>query len=503
MKADQRTTNDALLATIAASAEATVSRTAIAPRGTSFDYVATPCAIHQHDPVACSVSPEPNGSRVAGRNRVSENNEIATVVATTPTPEVPDVECPVRWSELPWLDAKDALATRQQGNDTVPSSMQNTSSDSRTIAGSGSAPDAARATTSPTSGPLTAAQDRERDSARQSGAPTVRQVHEHMRRARILLKLDQAPPSITQSTAVRVPAAEQEQEKAATSEEDAASRETVWRRQLQDQIACVLALALDFGLLCWLLSGYRTRRPAQREPEKTPAFVQSSMPPELRLALTLTLFLLIMVPCARGAVTAQSRPAEDEPIGNSKLTHVTVAEAASSPSPDPNIVLSAGASLVVLDPTELVSAAALDSPNSTALARSPMRRLATTTVSPGAGTLQAAVYASTAGDVLELADGTYTGNGTNVLLISKDITIRAKNAGQAVLDGENARRVIKITGGIVVLEGLKITKGKSNVSSRPAWHVWRMFDCALAFQTFQDTSFIASMGCSLSLTCFL
>jgi hypothetical protein len=458
VKADQRTTNDALLATIAASAEATVSRTAIAPRGTSFDYVATPCAIHQHDPVACSVSPEPNGSRVAGRNRVSENNEIATVVATTPTPEVPDVECPVRWSELPWLDAKDALATRQQGNDTVPSSMQNTSSDSRTIAGSGSAPDAARATTSPTSGPLTAAQDRERDSARQSGAPTVRQVHEHMRRARILLKLDQAPPSITQSTAVRVPAAEQEQEKAATSEEDAASRETVWRRQLQDQIACVLALALDFGLLCWLLSGYRTRRPAQREPEKTPAFVQSSMPPELRLALTLTLFLLIMVPCARGAVTAQSRPAEDEPIGNSKLTHVTVAEAASNP----NIMVGLGASMIVLDPAE-PSSTALKSPPS-GLAHPSMRRLATTTVSPGAGTLQAAHDAATAGDVLELADGTYTGNGADVLLISKDITIRAKNAGQAVLDGENARRVIEITSGIVVLEGLKITKGYVAVS---------------------------------------
>ena len=46
-----------------------------------------------------------------------------------------------------------------------------------------------------------------------------------------------------------------------------------------------------------------------------------------------------------------------------------------------------------------------------------------------------------------------------MLEINKDITIRAQNAGQAVLDGENARQVIKISSGTVVLEGLKITKG--------------------------------------------
>ena len=113
-----------------------------------------------------------------------------------------------------------------------------------------------------------------------------------------------------------------------------------------------------------------------------------------------------------------------------------------------------------------------------------LRRLATTTVSPGAGTLQTAIDAATAGDVLELADGTYTGSGDEVLLISKDITIRAKNVGQAVLDGENARRVIKITSGTVVLEGLKIFGGRGigllGVSFRPGWHT---FDCKLAFQT--------------------
>ena len=99
--------------------------------------------------------------------------------------------------------------------------------------------------------------------------------------------------------------------------------------------------------------------------------------------------------------------------------------------------------------------------NDAALVHLSVRRLATTTVSPGAGTLQAALDAASAGDILELADGTYTGSGAQVLQISKDITIRARNYGQAILDGENARRVIKITSSTVVLEGLGVTKGSS------------------------------------------
>ncbi|MDC0526108.1 hypothetical protein OAO87_03820, partial [bacterium] len=88
------------------------------------------------------------------------------------------------------------------------------------------------------------------------------------------------------------------------------------------------------------------------------------------------------------------------------------------------------------------------------------RRLAVINVQPGAGTLQAAFNLASPGDELVLADGTYTGNGINALNISKDITIRALNAGQAVLDGENARRVVYITSGTVVLDGLNITWGR-------------------------------------------
>ena len=65
-----------------------------------------------------------------------------------------------------------------------------------------------------------------------------------------------------------------------------------------------------------------------------------------------------------------------------------------------------------------------------------------------------------------LADGVYTGSGSRVLQIDKDITIRALNPGQAVLDGENARRVVFISSGAVALNGLKITKGSTaSVSS--------------------------------------
>ena len=80
--------------------------------------------------------------------------------------------------------------------------------------------------------------------------------------------------------------------------------------------------------------------------------------------------------------------------------------------------------------------------------------------------LQTVLDAANAGDEIVLADGTYTGAGTsaggsNMLHIDKDITIRALNAGQAVLDGQSARRVLFIASGTVVLNGLNITRGSA------------------------------------------
>jgi hypothetical protein len=94
------------------------------------------------------------------------------------------------------------------------------------------------------------------------------------------------------------------------------------------------------------------------------------------------------------------------------------------------------------------------------------RRLAVRPVSPGSGTLQAELDAASDGDELVLADGMYTGSGDDVLEINKDITIRAQNAGQAILDGEDTRRVIKVSSGTVDLEGLSIINGNADVSAR-------------------------------------
>ena len=86
--------------------------------------------------------------------------------------------------------------------------------------------------------------------------------------------------------------------------------------------------------------------------------------------------------------------------------------------------------------------------------------------------LQTVVDNASPGDVIVLGDGTYTGSGTsangnNMLYINKDITIRALNPGQAVLDGETARRVLYVQSGAVALEGLNITRGSvSGVSGR-------------------------------------
>ena len=78
-------------------------------------------------------------------------------------------------------------------------------------------------------------------------------------------------------------------------------------------------------------------------------------------------------------------------------------------------------------------------------------------VSPGAGTIQAALNSASSGDELVLADGTYTGATT----INKDITIRAANAGLAVLDGQNknSERVIYMSSGNLFLTGLAVTRG--------------------------------------------
>ena len=86
------------------------------------------------------------------------------------------------------------------------------------------------------------------------------------------------------------------------------------------------------------------------------------------------------------------------------------------------------------------------------------RRLGSIHVSPS-DDLQMKLNNANAGDTLILADGTDLGSGNELRYISKDITIRAQNFGQAILHGQGARRVIRIAGGHITLEGLGITGG--------------------------------------------
>ena len=68
-------------------------------------------------------------------------------------------------------------------------------------------------------------------------------------------------------------------------------------------------------------------------------------------------------------------------------------------------------------------------------------------------------------DEVVLEDGTYNGL---TFTIGRDVTLRAQNVGQAVLDGESTRRVLRINSGTVIVEGLNITNGNAdNVSARP------------------------------------
>ena len=94
------------------------------------------------------------------------------------------------------------------------------------------------------------------------------------------------------------------------------------------------------------------------------------------------------------------------------------------------------------------------------------RRLSVINVGP-TDDLVAVLASASAGDEIVLADGTYTptADAGNALIINKDITIRAQNNGQAVLDGQDSRRVIKIESGTVALEGLNITRGNAGTVS--------------------------------------
>lgn len=90
-----------------------------------------------------------------------------------------------------------------------------------------------------------------------------------------------------------------------------------------------------------------------------------------------------------------------------------------------------------------------------------MRRLVTVTVlcmglSPSeCGDNLNAELAGSA-DELILEDGTYAGSTFSV---SRNVTIRAQNTGKAILDGERKREVLTLDAGIIIVEGIDVTRG--------------------------------------------
>lgn len=85
------------------------------------------------------------------------------------------------------------------------------------------------------------------------------------------------------------------------------------------------------------------------------------------------------------------------------------------------------------------------------------------------GTNLAIAYeAARPGAELELEDGVYARDGAAVLTIAKNITIRSKNRGAVILNGQGAHQVLRIVSGTVFLDGLSITNGTATVSEKGA-----------------------------------
>lgn len=91
-------------------------------------------------------------------------------------------------------------------------------------------------------------------------------------------------------------------------------------------------------------------------------------------------------------------------------------------------------------------------------------------------TVQYAVNAASAGDIIYVAGGTYTGTGAAVITITRSITlyggwdgvstgpvVRNPISYPTTLDGENSRRVVYITGTVApILEGLTLQRGNAS-----------------------------------------
>ncbi len=80
---------------------------------------------------------------------------------------------------------------------------------------------------------------------------------------------------------------------------------------------------------------------------------------------------------------------------------------------------------------------------------------------PFANILQNGVDVAASGAVLNVASGTFTGTGDQVVNISKNLTVRGQGADSTIVDGEKARRGFNITSSTVNLEDLTIANGSA------------------------------------------
>ena len=92
-----------------------------------------------------------------------------------------------------------------------------------------------------------------------------------------------------------------------------------------------------------------------------------------------------------------------------------------------------------------------------ALALSLIANAATTNVDPGTGTLSAAIGAASDGDILVLADGTYT--ETAHVAISKQLTIRAAENATPVVHQNTYRMTVNDE---ITIIGVTFEAGHSN-----------------------------------------
>ena len=132
------------------------------------------------------------------------------------------------------------------------------------------------------------------------------------------------------------------------------------------------------------------------------------------------------------------------------------------------------------------------------LSSSPHQAATSTVVIPGISTLNA-IVAAVNGEKLVLADGTFTDTtthtqfeGASIAAVSKSLTIRAQNAGKAILDGQNARRAFRVSGSAtVVLEGIVCINGRSDTEEGGAIYV--ADSATVTIRSFTFTSNVATL----------